>query len=341
MRDKFSKIVLMAALTLALASTATAQTYNGPVTQIDDFANGNFFAITGEIWYNFVVANGEGEASISNGEISGVLNSNGYVEIDDISIKIPSWNDWAQASIGLKAENNGISYDYAECSGFRYKYKGNSHRFSLQSEKDGLQVTHYNDGGSMTTNSWAEVTAQKSSFVRDTYDEAYEKYKENTADEENKKYKDIPLDFSKINDFHWTVRPSEPGVEVTGYLQIKDFECLGELDTEGVEVTGEECTANGFLWEDDKCKAPTQTPIRISQTPSKWNILAQTANNAIMLENLPKNAKIDVYNLQGKQIYSHNSENSQILRISVQTKGMYIVKISSGSETKTLRMAVK
>jgi hypothetical protein len=49
---------------------------------------------------------------------------------------------------------------------------------------------------------------------------------------------------------------------------------------------------------------------------------------AILLQNLPSNVKVEAYNLQGKQLYSGNSGNSQILRIQVQTKGMYIVKVN-------------
>jgi len=40
--------------------------------------------------------------------------------------------------------------------------------------------------------------------------------------------------------------------------------------------------------------------------------------------------------LQGKRIYSTHSENSEILRIGVQT-GMYIVKVG----TQTMRVAVR
>jgi len=53
------------------------------------------------------------------------------------------------------------------------------------------------------------------------------------------------------------------------------------------------------------------------------------------------NTKIEVYNLQGKLIYFGNSGNSQILKIPVQTKGMYIVQTTSGSEKKVQRLVVK
>jgi len=68
-------------------------------------------------------------------------------------------------------------------------------------------------------------------------------------------------------------------------------------------------------------------PIRSPKIIS-GNIRAQAIDNAIMLENLPSNSKIEVYNLQGKRIYySSIPENPLILRILVQTKGIYIIKI--------------
>jgi fibro-slime domain-containing protein len=60
------------------------------------------------------------------------------------------------------------------------------------------------------------------------------------------------------------------------------------------------------------------------------NVGIRTTGNAIMLNNLPTNAKVEVYNIHGKQIYMGNPENLKILKIMVQTKGMYIVKVSKG-----------
>ncbi|MDR2582835.1 MAG: CotH kinase family protein [Fibromonadaceae bacterium] len=67
----------------------------------------------------------------------------------------------------------------------------------------------------------------------------------------------------------------------------------------------------------------------------------------IVLKNLPSNAKIEVYNLQGKLIYtssgkSLNRENrgSDNLRIPVQTKGMYIIRIKQGNSTSTYQNRV-
>jgi Putative Ig domain. len=81
----------------------------------------------------------------------------------------------------------------------------------------------------------------------------------------------------------------------------------------------------------------TPSPIRLPQVATRGNISVQTDANSIMLSNLQSNTKIEVYNLQGKQIYSVHSGNSQILRIPVQTKGMYVVKAGSQTMRATVR----
>jgi hypothetical protein len=81
------------------------------------------------------------------------------------------------------------------------------------------------------------------------------------------------------------------------------------------------------------------TPILSSQT-TIGNIRVQAIDNTIVLENLPANAKIEIYNLQGKRIYSAYPENPQILRILVQTKGIYIMQATLGSDRKIQRFVV-
>jgi len=91
--------------------------------------------------------------------------------------------------------------------------------------------------------------------------------------------------------------------------------------------------------------------IRSTQIASR-TIRVQATSNSILLENLPQNTKIELYNLQGKRLYSAHHENnhpadvrqressvgaSQILTIGVQTKGIYIVKAG----TQTIRVAVR
>jgi len=76
------------------------------------------------------------------------------------------------------------------------------------------------------------------------------------------------------------------------------------------------------------------TPSSSSSSNASTPIL--TPQTAILLSNLPQGAKVEVYNLQGKRIYSAYPENPRILRIGVQT-GVYIVKIGS----KTMKVAVR
>jgi hypothetical protein len=52
-------------------------------------------------------------------------------------------------------------------------------------------------------------------------------------------------------------------------------------------------------------------------------------------------AKVEVYNLQGKLVYSGYHENPSILKIPVQTKGIYIMRTTLGHEKKIQRLVVK
>jgi len=113
-----------------------------------------------------------------------------------------------------------------------------------------------------------------------------------------------------------TTPPTQPG-EYTVKISLKDPNYTG-------------------VWSKQFTITEPTDPIRLPQVASN-PIRIKAISNAIMLENLPSNAKVEVYNLQGKRIYSAYPENPQILRIGVQTKGMYIVKAGN----QTLRVAVK
>jgi len=211
---------------------------SGIATRIDDFENGSDIAITGEPWFTFVEAKGNPTASIDNESKKGgeVLNTNGYAELVNIKLgAIEDWDtDWAQATIALETKNNGTSYSLAQCSeGFKYKYKGNDHRFALQSE--GASVIYYNDiedyYGYGYSNSWTTVTVNYTDFIRDPYDGGRE---------------DIPLNLSKVEAIHWTVRPNMHE-ETEGDLKIKDFECLGKLDILGEDEGGDEGEEEQFI----------------------------------------------------------------------------------------------
>jgi hypothetical protein len=91
-----------------------------------------------------------------------------------------------------------------------------------------------------------------------------------------------------------------------------------------------------------ECKAmanftifPYGTPIRSPQIASVGDILAYTIGNTIVLQNLPSNAKVEVFDLKGMGVAVN------ALTIPVQVKGMYIVKVSFGSERKILKVAVR
>jgi len=62
-----------------------------------------------------------------------------------------------------------------------------------------------------------------------------------------------------------------------------------------------------------------ETPIRLQIATG--SIKVQTTANAITLENLPRNAKVEVYSLQGKRVYSAYPENPRILRMCLLRNG--------------------
>jgi len=80
--------------------------------------------------------------------------------------------------------------------------------------------------------------------------------------------------------------------------------------------------------------------------PIPKNISAYTIGNAVVLQNVPNNASVGMYNLHGKLIFTsgeslnRGNRGSDNLKIPVQAKGMYIIKISFGSETKMLCLPV-
>jgi len=110
----------------------------------------------------------------------------------------------------------------------------------------------------------------------------------------------------------------------------------GQCKTDA-QLEQESCIADGKIWENNICRVPI---IRIPQIANA-QISVQTKGNKIVLQNLPANAKVELYNLQGKRIYSANPENPKILEIGVQTKGLYIAKISFGSEKQILRIPLR
>jgi hypothetical protein len=96
------------------------------------------------------------------------------------------------------------------------------------------------------------------------------------------------------------------------------------------------CEAAGNTYADGVCESSEPAPIRTPQIAST-QISVRVIGNAIMMENLPQNARVEIYNLEGKRLRSNNPENLKILRIMVQTKGIYIVKINNN----VMRIAVR
>jgi hypothetical protein len=137
---------------------------------------------------------------------------------------------------------------------------------------------------------------------------------------------------------------------------VRDYTALtisgggGTVLINGTTCTGSNtnCTANkpsasdggyyiyvqaGTLSNSQPYTVTAGTPVCDDTTP----ILSLQTN----FSNLPQGTKVEVYNLQGKLVYSGYPENPSILRILVQTKGIYIVRTTLGSDRKIQRLVVK
>jgi len=84
------------------------------------------------------------------------------------------------------------------------------------------------------------------------------------------------------------------------------------------------------------CGTTPALPTKIAMS----NISVSVTAGTIVLEKLPSNAKVEVFNMQGKRIYSSSAINSEVLRVQAQA-GAYAVRVSVGSETKIMRVSLK
>jgi len=269
--------------------------YDGVAIQIDDFVNGTNIAKTGEPWIAFLVNNNATIATMDSEEESGLYIRNGYAEIKGVNLEIPDWDSWAQATIGLEAKNNGEIYDLAQCAaGFRYKYKGNAHRFSVNSKYGSLAVTNYVDKA--VSVDWTTVIVN--SFTRDEWDEAY------------KTNSEIPLNYSDIKEFHWSIRPNVPPEQLTaGYLQIKEFECLGNLELP--DLSGKEWV----MISDFSGEAPIY-----AKTGETWGAYTSgnaTYSNANSLINSAEDGYIEILDIAANQA---NWNNFSAVTISLEAR---------------------
>jgi hypothetical protein len=85
-----------------------------------------------------------------------------------------------------------------------------------------------------------------------------------------------------------------------------------------------------------KSNVDKNSPILLPQIANS-QISIKTTANTIVFENLPNNAKIDIYNSQGKLISNKSFNQANNGQITVQAKGIYFARIG----TQTFRIAVK
>jgi len=103
--------------------------------------------------------------------------------------------------------------------------------------------------------------------------------------------------------------------------------CAGMTVECGIIIVSDPNSPSSSSSDDNSSSSAMTTPITHPKIPS-GPIFAYAAKGAIMLGNVPHGAKVQLYNIHGEQIYSANHVNPQILKIEVQAKGMYFVKVN-------------
>ncbi|MDR0517352.1 MAG: T9SS type A sorting domain-containing protein, partial [Fibromonadaceae bacterium] len=99
----------------------------------------------------------------------------------------------------------------------------------------------------------------------------------------------------------------------------------------------------GFIEIDGVSVEDGTDPIRTPQLASN-NIHAYAMGNSIVLQNLPSNAKVEVFGLNGKLITTSHSPLATSQSVSVHAKGIYIIKVTSRGVSlmpNVLRVAVR
>ncbi|MDR2595675.1 MAG: T9SS type A sorting domain-containing protein [Fibromonadaceae bacterium] len=157
-------------------------------------------------------------------------------------------------------------------------------------------------GGTNVIIAWNKPAGNNPTYTAGTSNDIFKKPAAATAVWSNKEGKaGIDYDYSNNNN------------GVTGFIAINGVTVVNPSSSSGQNPSSSSVGGSSSSSDDP-------TPIRLT-------------NNTIVLENLPAGTKIEVYNLQGKRIYSGYPENSKILRIPVQTKGIYIIKQTSPANT--------
>ncbi|MCL2281817.1 MAG: InlB B-repeat-containing protein, partial [Fibromonadales bacterium] len=111
------------------------------------------------------------------------------------------------------------------------------------------------------------------------------------------------------------VNPTKSGYVLIGwYNGMESWDFASDKVTENITLTAR--------WD-------ALTPFASPKIAAS-NIKAHAIGNTIMLQNVPQNANVQIYNLQGKRVHRrdamHRVSTMGEMQISVQSKGMYIIK---------------
>ena len=360
--------------------------YQGGKTSIDKFDRGDEednddrgYARTWEPWIAYTdIDNGKpdpactadpdnrgGSSTISNVKFTSKDENNNCEEVTSYTVVIKEGNEWAAripsyelikggnkyspyVALGLLAKNNGTDYNFSNCTGFSYEYKGQSHNFKAQSKEipDCEGSDHFTKISTVATG-WTEVEVSFSDLAQPTW--ATTKH---------------TFDPAKVEGFIWELKGGDPpasnpppctagGVSAcTGSLAIRNFKCLGEMPLSATRGASK-CNAGGGGNSSSSNRSSSSahssssggssssgdnSPILLPQIVHTNALIPM--QNAVNLQ-VKDNATIQIFDLKGNAVRTLNfSPGNYIVQLSDLPHGLYIVKASNNSWRRIVKATV-
>jgi endo-1,4-beta-D-glucanase Y len=344
---------LKACASNSCGTTMTQVGEGGDGTQIDKLSVADSeseedrgFAATWEAWYAYTdekagynekgePENGQAKSKITNEKFPSLDENANCKEIESYRVVQKDGNDWVVkinsytldqgtyaydpfVAIGLNARNNGTAYDLSSCEAFKYDYKGEAHKFKVQTTaiKEGSGEDHLKVISTASNNSWTTATVPIDELAQPSWVPAASVK---------------PFEASKIYAFAWELvgDVESKGVvttgvsAMTGSLAIKNFSCIGSVTL-----------------PDEKPVPKCGTPIIAPKFAHGGNALSAMPN-AFNLQ-ASSNAVIQIFDLKGNMVRKISfAQGNHTVQMTDLPKGLYIVRAKFGSESKVLRVPVK
>jgi len=197
------------------SSAGTSSSSATIATVIDDFADQDNQANTGDYWYAYTDKDDKGASTITNavnaqGDYTVVFQDgstgNYAVAIKGFTLSQGLNTNDPYVAIGLDLAENGSAYDLANCTdGFSYRYKGAAHNF--QAAMSSVKDYNYHFTAAVFSATWKTATVLFTQLEQNVWQNSPV----------------VGFNASDIVKFAWQIKKTP----TSGNLWVDDFKCLG------------------------------------------------------------------------------------------------------------------